>query len=304
MALSVPSGKRLMVVSLVFVHPTNPTDEKNHTMILLVKKKRPEWQRGKWNGPGGEVNENESIADAASRELREETGLHVEPNKWDVVGTMDGKAFTVVVVKYHYPAGEFAPVLSPFNEIDAATRGVEFFQWFPVEDLPRGECVYDLAWLVPFALDGRFHAPIFAVRPEIEHNRQRADVKPCIGGKETDLVSVPCTLKIGGKPVATGTATTHRNAFLPTTVRESGEVAASFPPFVPMCPPVVPCPVESDLPDTVLLSELPTVAEVEAMKAAIRAGDFDAPAPVVEPEPVKPAEPGESFPPAELGGSD
>lgn len=323
MALMVPSGKKLMVVSLVYVHPVKPTEEKNHTMILLVKKRKPEWQRGHWNGPGGEVGENESIAEAASRELREETGLRIEPGKWDVVATMEGKAFTVVFVKYHYPRGEFAPTLSPLDETDAASRGLEFFQWFPVEDLPR-ERIYDLGWLVPFSLDGRFFAPIFTVRPEVEHNRQKPDVKPCIGGKETDLVTVPCTLKIGGKPVATGHATTHRNAFLPTTVQplnQSGALAESFPPFVPLCPPVVPLPLESDLPDTVLLDSLPTPDEVAAMKEAIRAVEFASPdfelrdyhagraevlppAPVVEPEPVKPAEPGETFPPAEYGGSD
>ena len=28
--------------------------------VLLVEKKRPEWQKGKWNGIGGKIKENES----------------------------------------------------------------------------------------------------------------------------------------------------------------------------------------------------------------------------------------------------
>jgi 8-oxo-dGTP diphosphatase len=45
--------------------------------VLLIKKERPEWQKGRWNGIGGKVEANELPLNAMRRELYEETGLNV-----------------------------------------------------------------------------------------------------------------------------------------------------------------------------------------------------------------------------------
>ena len=50
-------------------------DEKNR---ILLGKRNKDPQRGSWVIPGGKIRAFESIADAATRELREETGLQVE----------------------------------------------------------------------------------------------------------------------------------------------------------------------------------------------------------------------------------
>jgi 8-oxo-dGTP pyrophosphatase MutT (NUDIX family) len=47
--------------------------------VALIKKNRPEWLAGKWNAIGGNVDPGEHPASAASRELREEAGVYVEP---------------------------------------------------------------------------------------------------------------------------------------------------------------------------------------------------------------------------------
>lgn len=43
--------------------------------LLMVRKKRPKWQAGKLNFPGGHIEEGEEPLLAAARELFEETGL-------------------------------------------------------------------------------------------------------------------------------------------------------------------------------------------------------------------------------------
>lgn len=47
----------------------------NKGRILLIEKRKPEWQAGMFNLPGGKVEPGESPLAAASRELMEEAGL-------------------------------------------------------------------------------------------------------------------------------------------------------------------------------------------------------------------------------------
>lgn len=46
----------------------------NDRWVLVVKKKSPEWQRGRLNLPGGHIEAGETACKAAHRELLEETG--------------------------------------------------------------------------------------------------------------------------------------------------------------------------------------------------------------------------------------
>ena len=43
--------------------------------VLLIKKRKPSWQAGYWNAPGGKIEQNETPLQAICREFREETGV-------------------------------------------------------------------------------------------------------------------------------------------------------------------------------------------------------------------------------------
>ena len=45
--------------------------------VMLIEKKRPDWQKGVLNGVGGEIKENETPLDAMIRECKEESGLFI-----------------------------------------------------------------------------------------------------------------------------------------------------------------------------------------------------------------------------------
>lgn len=66
---------------------------------LLIRRGR-EPLKGEWSIPGGMVELGEELADAARRELREETGLEVEPLA--VIAVFDRIQRVRQRVKYHY----------------------------------------------------------------------------------------------------------------------------------------------------------------------------------------------------------
>ena len=57
--------------------------------VLLIRKRRPEWQAGKLNGVGGKVEPGESAIDAMIREFREEASLQI--TSWKQILTLTGE---------------------------------------------------------------------------------------------------------------------------------------------------------------------------------------------------------------------
>jgi 8-oxo-dGTP pyrophosphatase MutT (NUDIX family) len=116
--------------------------------VLLLHKSEGRFGGGKWNGLGGKLEEGETPADCARREVFEESGLRVGLLKhhgrliFHVRGDEDG-GWTVDV----FSASEFT------GEPEAGDEGV--LRWFRTEDIPYGEMWQDDRHWLPLLLRGR-----------------------------------------------------------------------------------------------------------------------------------------------------
>lgn len=101
-------------------------------MVILIKRKYPPFQ-GDWAIPGGFINEHESLEHAVTRELQEETGIHI--NYLEQLYTF-GKPHRdprkhIISIAY------FGIVkTSEFQRLRAETDAIEA-EWFNIKALPQ-----------------------------------------------------------------------------------------------------------------------------------------------------------------------
>lgn len=107
--------------------------------VLLIRKRRPDWQKGKLNGVGGKIERGESPARAMRREFREEAGLDVDD--WREVVMLTGGDWQ-------------AHFFRTFGDIIDAARTItdEHMEIHPVRELPS-DIIPNLRWLIPLMLD-------------------------------------------------------------------------------------------------------------------------------------------------------
>lgn len=56
--------------------------------VALIEKKRPDWQKGHWNGLGGHIEEGESPHAAMVREFLEEANIKTHQAQWRLAGKL------------------------------------------------------------------------------------------------------------------------------------------------------------------------------------------------------------------------
>ena len=110
--------------------------------VLLIHKLTPEWQVGKINGLGGKIEQGEDSLTCIMREIKEESNLDTEKEKWNYIGTMGSQSWTADVFCYVYLG----------NIADAKTMEAEKIEWFPLDSLPLN-MIENLHWLIPLSLD-------------------------------------------------------------------------------------------------------------------------------------------------------
>lgn len=121
-------------------------DETGGKEVLLIRKARPENQRGLWNGLGGRVDMiRESRAQAMAREFAEEANVATAPEEWLHFATL--RRPDAVIACFSIDLDERAARSARAGNPD------EPIEWFVLPLPPLCGAVKDVLWLVPISLD-------------------------------------------------------------------------------------------------------------------------------------------------------
>lgn len=111
---------------------------KSKTQVLLIEKKKPEWQAGHWNGIGGKIEENELPLQTMIREAIEETSLHFVFKHCITFVCPGGTVFVFRGI-------------SETNGIPFVQKEDELLQIWELDKLPKN-MMANLKWLIPICL--------------------------------------------------------------------------------------------------------------------------------------------------------
>ena len=111
----------------------------DHAHVVLIRKTRPVWQSGRFNGIGGKVEPGENFPEAMAREAREEAGLDLD---WRHYATYFGPDYEMRI---------FVAISNTAAE--ARTMTDEEVHIVAVSDVPNLPTIGNLRWFIPLALD-------------------------------------------------------------------------------------------------------------------------------------------------------
>lgn len=115
----------------------------NTENVLLLRKNRPDWQKGKLNGIGGKVEAGETPKDAMYREAEEEIGAL---NGWEWVCCVENANEEV---DEKWKVDVYVAIDVNLQNFSAKTD--EQIEIHPVKNLPS-EVIENLHWLIPMAI--------------------------------------------------------------------------------------------------------------------------------------------------------
>ena len=108
--------------------------------VVLIEKQKPAWQKEKYNGIGGKIEDGETSYEAQKREFEEETGVLVI--SWNSYVIVKGEDYTV----------EFFWAISPMWH-ECKTTTDEQVEIIPLTELTDYPIIENLNWLIPLAVD-------------------------------------------------------------------------------------------------------------------------------------------------------
>jgi 8-oxo-dGTP diphosphatase len=121
------------------------TRQNNTLHVLLIQRDKPPFE-GKWAFPGGFVEIEEDLEEAAHRELKEETSLDgIELSQLHTFGKVDRdpRGRTISVVYYGFVPDENTAARAGSDARDA--------RWFPLSNLPG--LAFDHDKIIDYAIE-------------------------------------------------------------------------------------------------------------------------------------------------------
>lgn len=118
---------------------------RNQDKVLLIRKEKPSWQAGRWNGIGGKIKDiDKSSLKAMERECEEEIGV---PYDWQHCITFICPSGTVFV----FQNIDYLTSLDKPDEIEFKQIENELLQVWSINNLPNN-IMDNLKWLIPICL--------------------------------------------------------------------------------------------------------------------------------------------------------
>ncbi len=114
--------------------------------VTLVRKEKPEWQKGKLNGIGGKVEPGETEYAAMVREFREETGAEILD--WSPVAVLK-----VGEAEVHFFRSSSGDGVRMFNQNDVGEAVTTYRVDSLLAGTSAGLLIPNLRWLLPMAAD-------------------------------------------------------------------------------------------------------------------------------------------------------
>lgn len=114
--------------------------DQSRESVLLIRKNKPEKQKGRLNGVGGKVEDGETFRMAMEREFQEEAGMHV--TSWKE---------TVLLIGEHYEVQFFWAVGDLSKAVSMTEEKLEIHR---VDSLVNNRDVLtNLKWIIPVMFD-------------------------------------------------------------------------------------------------------------------------------------------------------
>jgi len=107
--------------------------QENNT-VFLIQRRNTNWMAGHWNFPGGLVEKDESLIQAAIRETHEEVGIIVAPDDFELVHVLHvrkGGTNTQDIIGFYFHARQWQG--KPTNNEPLKITDA---QWFAIDKVP------------------------------------------------------------------------------------------------------------------------------------------------------------------------
>lgn len=107
---------------------------KQNNQVLLVKRANSDWASECWNFPGGLLEANETVLQAAVRETKEEIGVSIDPQDFSLVHVLHvhaGGTNTRTIIGFYFMAEKWQG--TPINNEPEKHNDIG---WFDLNNLP------------------------------------------------------------------------------------------------------------------------------------------------------------------------